>query len=88
MESLKLKATPAKHCNVLEHMLGYFKKELSSDEKQEMAEILNRFRKGQLPLIVPVTLMNHYVKKYKQPYLSSQLYLEPHPLELQLRNHV
>ncbi len=88
MESLKLKATPAKHCNVLEHMLGYFKKELSSDEKQEMAEILNRFRKGQLPLIVPVTLMNHYVKKYKQPYLSRQLYLEPHPLELQLRNHV
>lgn len=88
MESLKLKATPAKHCNVLEHMLGYFKKELSSDEKQEMAEILNRFRKGQLPLIVPLTLMNHYIRKYGQLYLAGQVYLQPHPLELQLRNHV
>lgn len=88
MESLKLKATPAKHYNVLEHMLGYFKKELSGEEKQEMLELLGRFRKGQLPLIVPITLMNHYVRKYRQPYLSRQAYLRPHPLELQLRNHV
>ncbi len=88
LDSLKLRATRAKHCNVLEHMLGYFKKELSSEEKQEMLELLSSYREGLLPLIVPVTLMNHYVRKYKQPYLSRQVYLRPHPLELQLRNHV
>lgn len=88
MESLKLKATAAKHYNVLEHMLGYFKKELSGEEKQEMLELLSRFRKGQIPLIVPITLMNHYVRKYRQAYLRRQVYLSPHPVELQLRNHV
>lgn len=88
VECLKLKATPAKHYNVLQHMLGYFKKELSGEEKQEMLELLHWFRKGLLPLIVPMTLMNHYVRKYRQPYLSTQIYLRPHPIELQLRNHV
>jgi len=69
-------------------MMGYFKEQLSADEKQEILEILGQFRQGYLPLIVPVTLMNHYVRKYDQPYLKQQVFLNPHPLELQLRNHV
>ncbi len=88
MEALSLRATPAKHANVLQHMLGYFKKELSSDEKQEMLELIEALRRGLIPLIVPVTLVRHYVRKYGQPYLKEQVYLSPHPLELQLRNHV
>lgn len=88
MEALALKATPKKHTNVLLHMMGYFKKQLSSQEKQELLEILDRYREGMIPLIVPITLINHYVRKYDQPYLRQQLYLNPHPLELQLRNHV
>ena len=88
LEALKVKSTPKKHTNVLQHMMGYFKKELSSDEKQELLEVINNYRTGLLPLIVPITLINHYVRKYDQPYLKDQYYLNPHPIELQLRNHV
>ena len=88
MEALKLKTTPKKNVNVLQHMMGYFKEQLSADEKKELLEILDDYQKGFLPLIVPLTLIGHYVRKYDQAYLRKQIYLNPHPLELQLRNHV
>ena len=88
MEALRLKTTAKKNTNVLQHMMGYFKKDLSSDEKQELLEIIQQYREGYVPLIVPVTVMNHYIRKYKQPYLGMQTYLNPHPIALQLRNHV
>ncbi len=88
MEALQVKATPKKNANVLMHMMGYFKEQLSSDEKQELLEVIDHYRQEYIPLIVPTTLMNHYVRKYDQPYLKQQAYLNPHPLELQLRNHV
>ena len=88
MQALRLKTTPKKHANVLMHMMGYFKKVLSGDEKQELLETIDQYRMGYLPLIVPVTLLNHYVRKYREAYLGDQTYLQPHPMELQLRNHV
>ena len=88
MEALQLRTTSKKNANVLQHMLGYFKEQLSPDEKQEMLEVIDQYRQGLFPLIVPLTLMNHYVRKYDQPYLKQQYYLNPHPIELQLRNHV
>jgi uncharacterized protein YbgA (DUF1722 family)/uncharacterized protein YbbK (DUF523 family) len=88
MESLKLKTTAKKNTNVLQHLMGFFKKQLSRDEKQELLEIIRQYSEGYLPLIVPITLMNHYTRKYSQPYLSRQTYLHPHPIALQLRNHV
>ncbi len=88
MEALRLRATPQKNINVLHHLMGYFKRQLSRDERQELLEIIGFYRQGYLPLIVPVTLINHYVRKYEHPYLKEQYYLQPHPLELQLRNHV
>jgi uncharacterized protein YbgA (DUF1722 family) len=69
-------------------MMGYFKEQLSADEKKELLEVIDNFQGGYIPLIVPVTLINHYVRKYDQPCLKEQIYLNPHPLELQLRNHV
>lgn len=87
MTALGLQSTLKKHTNVLHHLLGYFKKELSEDEKHELLEIIARFKEGYLPLIVPVTMINHYVRKYGQEYLAGQYYLNPHPLELKLRNH-
>ena len=88
VKGLRLKPTTAKHVNVLQHVLGYFKKQLSADEKQEVLAVIDSYRARQVPLIVPVTLLNHLVRKYDQPYLKQQVYLNPHPLELQLRNHV
>jgi len=88
MESLELKTTPKKNANVLQHMMGYFREQLSSDEKKELLEVIDHYRKGYIPLVVPITLISHYVRKYDQPYLKEQIYLNPHPLELQLRNHV
>lgn len=87
MEALQRQTTARKNANVLQHMMGYFKEQISADEKQELLEIIDQFRRGYFPLIVPITLMNHYIRKYKQPYLKEQEYLNPHPLELQLRNH-
>jgi uncharacterized protein YbgA (DUF1722 family) len=88
VEALRLKATPRKNANVLQHALGYFKKNLTAAEKQELLEVIDQYRTELVPLIVPLTLVNHYVRKYDQPYLKLQTYLSPHPAELQLRNHV
>lgn len=88
LEALKLMATRKKHVNVLQHMMGYFKKDLTADEKKELLEVIASYAREYVPLIVPVTLINHYVRKYDQPYLKGQVYLNPHPLELQIRNHV
>lgn len=87
MDCLKYKATPRKNANVLYHMLGYFKKELDADEKQELVELIENYRLGYYPLVVPLTLINHYVRKFKQSYLADQYYLNPHAMELKLRNH-
>lgn len=88
MKALKLRATMKKNVNVMQHVLGYFKKELSTEEKQEALELIRAYGGGFLPLVVPVTLLNHFVRKYGQPYLAGQFYLNPHPLELKLRTHV
>ncbi|MFH1738591.1 MAG: DUF523 and DUF1722 domain-containing protein [bacterium] len=87
-EALKRKTTTKKNCNVLLHIVGYFKQQLTADEKQELLEVIEHYRMGHVPLIVPITLLNHFVRKYEQPYLKEQYYLRPHPVELQLRNHV
>lgn len=88
MEALGVKSTASKNANVLQHILGYFKKELTADEKKDLLEVIHSYRGGHVPLIVPITLVKHYVRKHSQPYLMEQVYLNPHPVELQLRNHV
>jgi len=87
MEGLRLLATPKKNTNVLLHIAGYFKKNLSSDEKKELLEIIGNYHEGFVPLIAPVILIMHYVRKFDEPYLKTQYYLNPHPIELMLRNH-
>jgi uncharacterized protein YbgA (DUF1722 family) len=80
--------TVKKHKNVLDHIMGYFKNHLSQDEKAELIELINNYYNGLIPIIVPITLLNHYVRKYHEKYLETQFYLNPLPMELMLRNHV
>lgn len=86
--ALRFRANPRRHANVLYHALGYLKRVLGPDEKQELIGTIEDYRLGLLPLIVPVTLLKHHVRVHEVPYLSGQLYLDPHPKELMLRNRV
>lgn len=87
-EALHIHATPAKHANVMQHMMGYFKKELQPREKGELLEYIILYRNKQIPLIVPLTLLLHYIKKYESEYLAMQYYINPYPMQLHLRNHI
>ena len=88
MTGLAFFATAKKHTDVLMHIMGYFKKDLSGFEKQEMLDLIGQYKNGTAPLVVPLTLLGHYILKYDQQYLKNQVYLNPHPRELMLRNHV
>lgn len=80
--------TPARQANVLQHIAGYFRDHLDPDSRRELATLIDDYRRGLIPLIVPITLMRHYVRRFEIAYLAGQVYLEPHPKELMLRNHV
>jgi uncharacterized protein YbgA (DUF1722 family) len=85
--ALRTKATVKKHVNVLQHALGYFKTILDAVEKREILTTIEDFRLGLLPLVVPLTLLRYNVRRHDIEYLAGQLYFEPHPKELMLRNH-
>lgn len=80
-------ATPRKHVNVLQHMQGHFSEQLDAPARAELGALVEDFGHGLVPLIAPVTLFRHYVRRFAVDYLSGQTYLEPHPKELMLRNH-
>jgi len=88
MTALKKIATARKNANVLQHAQGHLKKVLTPDEKQELIGLIEDYRKGLVPLVVPITLIRHHVRAHGIAYLAGQTYLEPHPKELMLRNHV
>jgi len=88
LSALRTKPTTSKHANVLQHLLGYFKNDISAKEKAELLEVIANYQAGYVPLIVPVTLLRHHVRLYDKAYLLDQVYLNPHPVELALRNHV
>ena len=76
------------HTNVLMHIQGYLKQKLSRSEKQELADIINRYRTAELPLIVPITLLKHHFSNHPDPYIAEQAYLQPYPDALSLRNAI
>jgi uncharacterized protein YbgA (DUF1722 family) len=89
MEGLAVLGTRGKHVNVLQHLMGYLKKDLSSEDKQELLGLIEDYRQGLLPLIVPLTLLKHHLNRYPVPkWVHQQVYLNPYPKELMLRNHV
>ena len=88
MEALAVPATRQRHTNVLQHLAGFFKKQLHGDERAELMEVIDEYRRGLVPLVVPLTLVQHHVRRLNVTYLADQVYLRPHPKELMLRNHV
>jgi uncharacterized protein YbgA (DUF1722 family)/uncharacterized protein YbbK (DUF523 family) len=88
MSALAVMATRRRHTNVLQHMAGYFKNLLDGSSKAELLGAIEDYRRELVPLVVPITLLRHHVRVHHVEYLAGQLYLEPHPKELMLRNHV
>jgi uncharacterized protein YbgA (DUF1722 family)/uncharacterized protein YbbK (DUF523 family) len=88
MEAYAVRATRGRHANVLSHMTGYFKQEIGADERAELVEVIDEYRRGLVPLVVPLILVKHHVRRRGVRYLADQVYLNPHPKELMLRNHV
>lgn len=88
MKGMKHKANRKSHTNVLMHIQGYFKDVIDGDDKAELKDSIERHLNGQLPLIVPITLLKHHLRRHQDPYLLNQRYLFPYPEELMLRNHI
>jgi len=80
--------TRRNHTNVLQHLAGYFSEMLDSEDRLELTEVIEGYRLERLPLIVPITFIRHYVRKFKIEYLKDQVYLDPHPDELNLLNQL
>lgn len=85
MRLLAHKATRRNHTNVLMHVQGYFRRQLSSAQRQELAQLIDRYRQGMQPLLAPITLLKHYMAEYPDRYLAEQRYFEPYPEALRLR---
>ncbi len=85
MSALSKRASRRGHTNVLQHLQGYFKRQLTSRQRQELARTIHQYREGILPLLAPITLLRHYLEEHPNDYLRQQVYLDPHPEALRLR---
>jgi len=88
MAGLKVKGTAKKHTNVMHHILEYLKRALDARDKAELLTVIGDYYRGLVPLVVPLTLLKHHLVRVDVPYVLDQVYLNPHPKELMLRNHV
>ena len=88
MTSLKARASRKRHANVLMHVMGFLKNKIDGDDKKELIEVMDNYRHGKVPLIVPITLMKHHLRRFPDEYISNQYYMAPYPQELMLRNMI
>lgn len=88
MAALSKPATRKNHSNVLLHLMGYLKRPLETDDKREIREVIESYRLGEVPLVVPLTLLRHHFRRHPNDYVAGQVYLDPYPAELMLRNNV
>jgi uncharacterized protein YbgA (DUF1722 family)/uncharacterized protein YbbK (DUF523 family) len=86
MAALTRRATRRAHTNVLQHIQGFLKRNIDREDKKELVEVIESYRLGHVPLIVPVTLLRHHFRRQPDPFIAQQTYLNPHPPELMLRN--
>ena len=88
MHTLKRRVSRQRHVNVLQHIMGYLKRRIDRGDKEELSQSIEAYRRGETPLIVPITLMRHYFRRHPDPYMEQQVYLRPHPDKLGLRNGI
>lgn len=88
MQALRRRASRGTHGNVLQHLSGYLRNDLAQADKAELQQIIGQYQQGVVPLVVPLTLLRHHLRRHPDPYLLQQVYLQPHPLELGLRNAI
>ncbi len=88
MQALQVRTTTRKNCNVLQHLVGHLREHTSGPEREDILATIEDYRQELVPLIVPITLIRHHVRKHHVTYIADQVYLNPHPKELMLRNHV
>lgn len=88
MDGLKRRATRRRHSNVLQHIIGYLKRSIDAGDKAELAAVIDDYRNGTVPLIVPMKLIEHHFRRHPDEYIALQVYLNPHPAELGLRNYL
>ena len=88
MKVMKIKATRNKHINSMQHIMGYFKNELDSDSKHELLNVFDSYKNNEVPLSTPMALLNLFQRKYKNPYIAKQYYLNPYPQALALRANI
>ncbi|WP_434682057.1 DUF1722 domain-containing protein [Pseudomonas sp. R1-18] len=88
MAALKKCATRSTHTNVLQHLSGYLKQTISAQDKQEIQQLISQYHQGIVPLIVPLTLLKHHFRQHPDPYVALQVYMQPHPENLSLRNAI
>ena len=86
MRTIRRPAARKGHTNVLQHMQGYLKKQIDQADRAELVEVIESYRLGRVPLVVPLTLLRHHFRRYPNSYIEQQVYLNPHPPELMLRN--
>ncbi|WP_239377815.1 DUF1722 domain-containing protein, partial [Pseudomonas aeruginosa] len=86
MQGLRRCATRGSHGNVLLHLSGYLKRDLATEDRRELRELIEQYRHGSVPLVVPLTLLKHHFRRHPHAYIAQQAYLQPHPTELGLRN--
>ena len=88
MAGLSYRATRRSHSNVLFHLSGYLKRTVPSEERQRLRDLIDQYRQGLVPLIVPITMLRHHFANNPNAYIDQQVFMSPYPDELQLRNLV
>ncbi|TBR41440.1 DUF1722 domain-containing protein [Marinomonas agarivorans] len=88
MQAFKQPASRKNHCNVLMHLLGYLKRSVSGGIRQDIESVIHQYRRGEVTLITPVTLLRHYLNQYGSEYVKSQRYFEPYPAALGIRSNL
>ncbi|MDF3933292.1 DUF1722 domain-containing protein [Pseudomonas citronellolis] len=81
-------ASRGNHANVLLHLAGYLKRALAAEDRGELCELIDQYRRGVVPLVVPLALLKHHFRRHPHPYIARQAYLQPHPEALGLRNAI